>query len=233
MPPADPTANPWTTLSTTVRYEDRWIQLLENQVIDPAGQRTMYRTVHYKQRAAAVLPIDERGQAILVGQYRYTLDRYSWECPGGGGAPEHPIEDSARRELEEETGYRAGKLMPLLNLDMSNGIGDEQATCVLAWDLTPGTPNPDPSEVLTIKRLPFAEAVRMAISGGIREAVSVALILRVHHLIETGEAPPDLIAAVRPRNPTRQRTGRAAAGRPTKKSGRHKPISKARNYKTG
>jgi len=116
MPPADyrndSTGNHWTTLSTTVRYEDRWIQLLENQVIDPSGKRTMYRTVHHKQRAVCVLPIDAEGHATLVGQFRYTLDRYSWECPGGGSSPDGALEAAAHRELEEETGMRAGKLLP-------------------------------------------------------------------------------------------------------------------------
>jgi 8-oxo-dGTP pyrophosphatase MutT (NUDIX family) len=194
-PSADPKANPWTTLSTVLRYEDPWFRLLESQVIDPSGQRTTYRTLRYKKQAVCVLPIDANGCVTLVGQYRYALERYTWECPGGGVALDEPIEDGARRELAEETGLYAGHMLHLLHLDMSSGIGDERAGCFLAWDLKSGPANPDPSEVLRVRRVPLQEAVQLALTGGVQEAVSVALILRVNLMIQSREAPAEVQAA--------------------------------------
>lgn len=220
--------SPWTTLSTAVRYEDPWIQLLENQVIDPAGRRTIYRTVHHRQRAVTVLPINEHGQTTLVGQFRYTLGRYSWELPGGGGSWEEPPETSALRELREETGLIAKHLIPVLQLDISNGIGDEQAFCFLAYDLKPGRMQPDENEVLSLRRLPFGDAVNMAQRGELTEAVSVALVLRVDQMVRTGEAPDVILGLLdaragrsgkraRPtvrKKPAAPRTGTGSSGKP-------------------
>jgi 8-oxo-dGTP pyrophosphatase MutT (NUDIX family) len=194
---ADPIRNPWQTLSTRILHEDPWMQLRLSEVVNPNGLRTQYRVVHYKVRAIAILPIDAEGCTVLVGQYRYTLDRYSWEPPGGGGPLEEAPEVSAARELAEETGLRARHLRQVLRMDVSNGITDEQAYCYLAWGLEQGPAQPDESEVLRLRRLPFGEAVAMALRGEITEAVSVAMVLRVHQMVQAGEAPPDVMAALR------------------------------------
>jgi 8-oxo-dGTP pyrophosphatase MutT (NUDIX family) len=193
---ADPTHNPWQTLSTRILHEDAWMQLRLNEVVDPKGRRTQYRVIHYKNRAIAILPIDEAGYTTLVGQYRYTLDRYSWEPPGGGGPLDEAPEVSAARELAEETGLRARHLRQVLQMDVTNGVSDEQAYCFLAWGLEQGPAAPDESEVLQLRRLPFREAVAMVLRGEITEAVSVALVLRVHQLVAAGEAPPEVQAAL-------------------------------------
>ena len=77
--------NPWTTLSSRAIYENPWIALREDQVIQPDGRPGIYGVVHFKHPAVGVLPVDENGDVWLVGQYRYPLDRYSWEIPEGGG----------------------------------------------------------------------------------------------------------------------------------------------------
>src|SRR6516164_10934909 len=103
-------ANPWKTLSRRPVYENAWIAVREDQVIRPDGAPGIYGVVHFKNVAVGVLPIDEQGRVWLVGQYRYTLDVYSWEIPEGSGAPGETWEDTARRELREETGLCAGHL---------------------------------------------------------------------------------------------------------------------------
>src|SRR3954468_23077292 len=92
-------ANPWTTLSRRPIYENPWIAVREDQVIRPDGQPGIYGVVHYKNVAVGVLPVEEDGAVWLVGQYRYTLDRYSWEIPEGGGPPGESPEAAAHREL--------------------------------------------------------------------------------------------------------------------------------------
>lgn len=193
---SDPAFNPWQTLATSIVHEDDWMQLRLSEVVNPKGQRTQYRVVHYKFRAIAVLPIAADGSTVLVGQYRYPLERYSWEPPGGGGALDEAPEVSAARELAEETGLRARHVQQVLRMDVSNGITDEQAHCFLAWGLEQGTAQPDESEVLRLRRLPFREVVAMTLRGEITEAVSVALVLRVHQMVASGEAPAEVVKAL-------------------------------------
>ena len=101
-------ANPWTTLETRPVYENPWIAVREDQVLRPDGQPGIYGVVHFKNKAIGVLPVDDDGHVWLVGQYRYPLDAYSWEIPEGGGPEGEDPEETARRELREETGLVAG-----------------------------------------------------------------------------------------------------------------------------
>src|SRR5947209_16703049 len=120
-------SNPWTTLSTRQVYGNPWIAVREDQVIRPDGQPGIYGVVHFKNLAVGVLPVDEQGRVWLVGQYRYTLDQYSWEIPEGGGGAGEPPEETARRELREETGLAAGRLELLAKAHLSNSVSDELA----------------------------------------------------------------------------------------------------------
>src|SRR5258708_12193243 len=77
--------NPWTILSQQDIYDNKWIGLTEYQVINPGGGKGIYGKVHFKNLAIGVLPLDEKGNIWLVGQYRFTLNQYTWEIPEGGG----------------------------------------------------------------------------------------------------------------------------------------------------
>ena len=100
---SDP-SNPWTTLNSRLVYENPWIRVREDQVLQPDGQPGIYGVVEFKNRAVGVLPIDDEGCIWLVGQHRYPLGSYSWEIPEGGSPQSEPPEETARRELKEETG---------------------------------------------------------------------------------------------------------------------------------
>src|ERR1700749_2172291 len=100
-PMHNPEENPWQIVSEKNVYDNPWINLTEYQVINPSGNPGIYGKVHFKNLAIGVLPLDEEMNTYLVGQYRFTLNQYSWEIPeGGGAAGEHPL-DSAKRELLE------------------------------------------------------------------------------------------------------------------------------------
>jgi hypothetical protein len=75
----DEKINPWKTISTTLKYENPWIRVEEHQVLNPSGKEGIYGTVHFKNIAIGIIPVDDEGNTWLVGQYRYPLNCYSWE----------------------------------------------------------------------------------------------------------------------------------------------------------
>ena len=103
-------SNPWKTLSSRLVYENPWIRVREDQVLRPDGQPGIYGVVEFKNRAVGVLPVEDDGSVWLVGQYRYPLSLYSWEIPEGGSPASESTEETALRELREETGLTAGRL---------------------------------------------------------------------------------------------------------------------------
>lgn len=174
----DKFANPWRTLASRVVYDNPWIRVREDDVIRPDGEPGIYGVVHYKNRAIGVLPIDDEGCTYLVGQYRYTLDSYSWEIPEGGGAQDEDPLEAAKRELREETGLEARVWRPLATAHLSNSVGDEAAIIFLATDLVQGEAEPEGTEKLELMRVKFDEALRMALDGEITDSMSVIAILR-------------------------------------------------------
>src|SRR5215203_4430537 len=139
------TENPWLTLGSRRVYENSWISVREDSVVRPDGEPGIYGVVHYKNTAVGVLPV-ENEHVYLVGQYRYPLERYSWEIPEGGCPEgEEPFE-AARRELREETGFEAGNWRRLGEAFLSNSVADEYAVWFLATDLVPGEPQNEGTE---------------------------------------------------------------------------------------
>ncbi|SDE68200.1 NUDIX domain-containing protein [Rhodospira trueperi] len=187
--PSDPDNSPWRTLSTRKVYDNPWIRVTEHQVITPAGTLGRYGVVHFQNRSVCVLPVDSDGSVTLVGQFRYPLGAWSWELPEGGCPLGTKALDSARRELREETGLIAGQWVEILRLHLSNCITDEAAVSFLAWDLTEGPSDPEETERLEIRRVPFREAVHMAETGAITDAQSVATLFRARLMALAGQIP--------------------------------------------
>ena len=174
----DPEHNPWTTLSSRLIYANPWIRIREDQVLKPNGAPGIYGVVEYCNRAVGVVPIDDENHTWLVGQYRYTHNRYEWEIPEGGCPEDESLEDCARRELLEETGLEAATLEPLMaDLQLSNSTTNEVAHLFVARGLTQLTAQPEDTEQLAVRRVPLEEAIRMAASGQIRDAMSVIALL--------------------------------------------------------
>ena len=173
----DETKNPWTVVATKHVYENDWISVREDAVIRPDGERGIYGVVHFKNIAIGVLAIED-DFVYLVGQYRYPLEQYSWEIPEGGcGAGEDPL-GAAQRELEEETGLRARHWRKLGESYLSNSVSDELAIWFVATGLMQGEHRPEGTEQLSVRRVPFADAFRMAMSGEIKDAISQLAIMQ-------------------------------------------------------
>lgn len=175
--------NPWKTLSRKKIYENPWISVEEHDILNPAGNPGIYGKVHFKNKALGIIPIDQFGNTWLVGQFRYTLNEYSWEIPMGGGPIGQDILESAQRELKEETGLTAKKWTEVLRIHTSNSVTDEEGFVFLAEDLKEGEPEFEETEVIKIHKLPFEEAVQWVMEGKITDGISIAGILKVDKLL--------------------------------------------------
>lgn len=171
--------NPWTLLSSQVVYENPWMTVREDQVIRPDGQPGIYGFVQ-KGAATGVVAIDDEDRVVLVGQWRYPLERYSWEVVQGGAEPGEDPLTAVQRELAEEAGLAASHWERLGGVvQVSNCITSEEAYLYLARGLSPcAGASPDPTEVLQVVRQPFDEVLARVDSGEIEDAMTVIAILR-------------------------------------------------------
>jgi 8-oxo-dGTP pyrophosphatase MutT (NUDIX family) len=176
--------NPWITHSIEEIYDNPWISVSHRQVTTPKGTPGIYGLVHFKNLAVGIVPIDEQGNTWLVGQYRYTLQRYSWEIPEGGCLikEEIPLE-AAKRELQEETGIQAGKWQKILDFHTSNSVTDEAGLIYLAQELRFGPSAPEDTEELVVRKISLSEALNMIDNHEITDAISVMALLKVATLV--------------------------------------------------
>ena len=167
----------WSKLNSRTVYENDWMEVREDAVINPGGGKNQYGWIHFKNRAVAIVPLDEHENTWLVDQQRYTLGTYSWELPMGG-APLHetPLA-AAKRELQEETGLLAEHWTEVMRLHTSNSITDELGIVFLAEGLTAGEPDTEETEDLEVRKLPLDEALELVKAGDITDAISVAALL--------------------------------------------------------
>jgi 8-oxo-dGTP pyrophosphatase MutT (NUDIX family) len=176
--------NPWKTLNKKLIYSNPWIRLEEHAVITPSGTNGIYGKVLFQNKAIGIIPIDEYLNTWLIGQFRYTLNEYSWEIPmGGGPLGENPLQ-SAIRELKEETGLTAAKWTQIMHIHPSNSVSDEEGFVYLAEGLSPGETEFEETEVLEVLKLPLSEAIQKVMDGEITDAISMAGLLKVGRLLK-------------------------------------------------
>lgn len=188
--------DPWIVKGVTRPFENEWFWLDRYAVIHPGGQEGTYTVVRPRRLAVGVLPLEPDGSVHLVGQWRFPLGQYSWEMPEGGAEPGEDPLDCAKRELEEETGLAATTYERVIEMDMSNSLTDERAIIYLAFGLHPGPPRPEATEVLKHVRAPFREVLARVADGRIRDSMTVAAVLRAHHMAVTGQLPEGLARAM-------------------------------------
>jgi ADP-ribose pyrophosphatase len=165
------------TLGRKPIFKGRVVDLSLDEVRIPNGNTCELEMIRHPG-AAAVVPVDQAGQVLLVRQFRYATGGWLLEVPAGKlDAGESPPE-CAQREVEEETGFRSGRLVPMGWIWTTPGFTDEKIWLYLATELAPATQNLQADEVLSVESMSLDEAVELAVSGEIRDAKSVCALLR-------------------------------------------------------
>ena len=176
-PPRNPLARvPWRTTSTRPIYRNRWIDVREDMVELPDGHTTVYGVVECSE-CVGVLPFLDRDTVLLVGQYRYVARDFFWEMPTGGQHAGETALDAAQRELAEEAGYEAGRLVELCDFHTSKSILREVAHLFVAEDLRPASRPPDHTEFIEPRAFPFGQVLAMVERGEIKDAMTIVAVL--------------------------------------------------------
>lgn len=175
--------NPWKLIASKTAYENNWIEVQHQDVITPAGNPGIYGVIHFKNLAIGIIPLDENNNTWIVGQYRYPHKKYTWEIPEGGGKIGVDPIDSAKRELLEECGIIAQHWEKILEMDLSNSATDEKAILYVARNLEFTQSEPEETEDLQVKKIPFETLFQMVMNGEISDAMTIAAVLKLKLLL--------------------------------------------------
>ena len=163
----------WKTLSSKPIYENNWMRLREDVAELPDGRTTVYGVVTFGD-CVGVVPFVDARHVVLVRQFRYVFgEAHRWEIPTGGVKEGESFEQAAQRELAEEAGYHADRLVHVSSYYTSKSICDETAHIYVGEALTPFEEQPDDTEFFERRVFPFAEALRMTLDCEIMDSMSV------------------------------------------------------------
>ena len=157
-------------------HTGRRIRVAVDTSTGPDGQ-TIRRDMIFHPGAVVILPVLDRDHVCLLRNHRFVVGETLWEIPAGTLEPGEPLEDCARRELAEETGYTAADWKYLGYLYASPGVMDEKLHLFLAQRLTAGTAKPEADEELEARTVELSDALRMCLSGEIKDAKTVTALL--------------------------------------------------------
>lgn len=160
-------------------YKGKVVHLFIESVSLPNGKETQLEVIRHPG-ASAVVPLREDGTVLLVRQFRHAADGYIYEIPAGKLSEGESPEACATREVEEEIGYRVGKLKKLTTIFTAPGFCDEQIHLYLGTGLTLHRQHLDEDEVLEVVAMPFDEAIRKIEDQTIRDAKSIVGLQLAH-----------------------------------------------------
>ena len=167
---------PWLTRATRVVYRNPWIRVDEDQVELPDGRTTIYGVVRCGP-CVGVLPFLDPDTVVLIRQYRYVARGVYWEMPTGGVHAGESLEAAAQRELAEEIGYTAGRLVPIVSYHTSKSVVDETAHLYLGEELAQADRAADETEFIERRTFPFAQVLEMVTRSEITDSMTVIAVL--------------------------------------------------------
>ena len=170
-------ADEFKRLKRDLVYKGAIVDFYKDTIQVPNGNIVEWDFIRH-QGAAAVVPVREDGRLLMVRQYRNALDRYTLEIPAGGlnGADE-PTRDAAARELEEETGYTAGKLEWLITVRTTVAFCNEKIDTYLATNLSRGQQHLDEDEFINVEAYTVQELCDKILSGEIEDSKTIAAVM--------------------------------------------------------
>lgn len=164
-------------LDRTLVYKGVIIDFYQDTIKVPNGNVVKWDFIGHKG-AAAVVAVNEDGKLLMVRQYRNALDRETLEIPAGAlDSADEPTHVAAARELEEETGYKAGKLELLITLRTTVAFCNEKIDVYVATDLQPGKQNLDDDEFINVEAHDIDELVQMIYDCKIEDSKTVAALM--------------------------------------------------------
>jgi ADP-ribose pyrophosphatase len=164
-------------LSSQEIFDGVAIHLFKDEILLPNGNRGVREVIRHPG-AVCVLPLTEDGEVIFVNQFRYALDKVTLEVPAGKLEKGEDHTEAALRELSEETGLSAGKIVPMGELYTTPALIDEVIYMYIATDLTEGEQHLDEDEFVNTIRIPLRKAVEMVMTGEIRDSKTQVMILK-------------------------------------------------------
>lgn len=169
--------NPFRHISTKEIYKNPWIDVREDTVIRPGGKHGIFGIVTMKD-GVTVIAVDSDNNIITTNEFAYAIDQYSLELISGGiDGDESPLE-CAKRELEEETWYKAQEWIDLGYIDPFTAVIKSRNYIYLAKNLEKTKENPDEWEVLNVWKISYKEALELVMNSKISHWASVAAILK-------------------------------------------------------
>jgi len=174
---------PWLVGDSIQKYKSAWLDVCEDQVIQPNGHAGLFTTIRIRP-GVSVLAIDDDHDVYLTAEYRYAIEQESIEVVSGGiDGDETPV-DAARRELREELGIEAETLLDLGVVHPLTSMLHSPAQLFVAKKLSFFKPNPDESEIIRLVKMKLSDAVSMVIESKITHAPSCVLILKASHVLK-------------------------------------------------
>jgi ADP-ribose pyrophosphatase len=149
---------------------------VEHREYPRPGKDPVRRDVVVHPGAVVILPILDARRIVMIRNYRYAVEKELWELPAGTLEPDETPIETARRELEEESGYRAGRIVPLQEFYTSPGVLDERMHAFVATELTEVGQNLQGTERITVRVLDRDEVRRMLVDGELADGKTIAVL---------------------------------------------------------
>jgi ADP-ribose pyrophosphatase len=163
-------------LSSRRIYAGKVLSLDLDEVEEPGGVHTKREVVRHSG-SVAVLAIQDDGKIVLVRQYRYPVDDFVWELPAGRLDPGESPEEAAQRELQEEIGFKAGRLQKMAFFHTTPGFCDESMHVFRATGLIASKAQGDEDERIEVQAFTLSELEAMIDRGELREGKTLVAIL--------------------------------------------------------
>jgi ADP-ribose pyrophosphatase len=178
----------WEIVATDVLLDTPWVRVVKDRLRKrDTGEERDYYSLTSPGEAVATVALTDDGRVLLTRQYRHPVRRVVWDLPAGAMQRDEEPAQAARRELLEETGYRAGHLTPLAYFNQFPGSMNIGTHLFLARDLTWVGQRLDPGEELQVVAVPFHQALEMVVNG---EVIDGALMMGLLLVAQKGMGPP-------------------------------------------